>query len=328
MATTGTISQTTFDTNAVIDEAFRLCGVAAQRITPEMQDIAAKQLYLQLSAVGNRGIPLWAIDKQILPLTQGQQSVTTPVGTIDILNASYRTLSQLTGTSSTRLGGVLVDLGSAQKVTSVGLLATSSGTFNLVFETSDDGVTFTTAATPGTTTLTTGVWTWIDVDGPGSHRYFCIRDQAAAALALTSTYLGGNPYEVPMSRLNKDDYATTPNKTIEGRPLQFWLDRQVGRPVMRLWPAADATTAQIVIWRHRHIMDVGTLQQSIEAPQRWFDAITLRLAYRLCMRIPQVDPGRAALIAPEMQQAETLAWAEERDSSPMRFMADSSAYTR
>lgn len=328
MATTGTISQTAFDTNAVIDEAFRLCGVAAQRITPEMQDIAAKQLYLQLSSFGNRGIPLWCIDKQILPLTQGQMSVATPVGTIDILNASYRTLQEITGTQSARLGGIQWSFSGAQKVTSVGVKATADVTYDLVLEVSADGATWITVASTGPTVFGAGQWVWFDVDGPGSYPYFCIRDKAATALVLTSTYLGGSPYEVPMSRLNKDDFTQIPNKTVEGRPLQYWLDRQVDRPVMRLWPAADSTFAQIIIWRQRHIMDVGTLQQTIEVPQRWLDAITLRLAYRLAMRIPQVDPNRVQLIAPEMQAAETLAWSEETDRSPFRFMADFSCYTK
>lgn len=327
MTTTGTISQTSFDTNDVIDEAFRLCGVAAQRITPEMQDIAKKQLYLQLSSFGNRGIPLWAIDKQVLPLTQGQQSVTTPVGTIDILNASYRTMTEIAGLQTTRLGGIQWTFSGPQKVVSVGVETTASVTYNLVLEVSADGVTWMTARTTGATAFTAGEWVWFDIDGPGSYQYFCIRDHAATALVLTSTYLGGNPYEVPMSRLNKDDFTQLPNKTVEGRPLQFWQDRQVDRPVMRLWPAADATVAQIVIWRQRHVMDIGTLQQTIEVPQRWLDALTLRLAYRLAMRVPQVDPGRVQLIAPEMQQAETLAWSDERDNSPFRFVSNNTAYT-
>ena len=326
MATSGTISTTVFDTNDVIDEAYSLCGLAPQQITPEMQDRAKKQLYLQLSSMGNTSIPLWAMDKKILPLTEGQQTVSTPVGTIDVLNAQYRTLSQYTGTEGTRLGGVTTQFASATQVTSVGVKL--AGTFNLIFETSNDGATWTQVGSSGSTTFSTTAWSWFDIDGPLGATYFCIRDQAGSTLSLTASYLGGGPYEVPMARLNKDDYQQLPNKVFPGRPLQFWLDRQVDGPVMRLWPAADATVAQIVILRHRHIMDVGTLQQTLEIPQRWFDAICSRLGYRLAMRTPQVDPGRAALIQPVMLKAEMDAWAEERDNSPVRITFDNSAYTR
>jgi hypothetical protein len=327
MATSGTISTTLFDTNEVIDEAFSLCGLGFQQITPEMQVVAQKQLYLHLSSMGNKAIPLWALDKQILPLRQGQMSVTTPPGTIDILNCQYRTLNQWSGTESVRLGGSQIQFDAATKVTSVGLMPNASATYDLLLETSDDGLTWTTVATPGSTAVTAGIYAWFDIDGPVATTYFCIRDIAGTTLSLTSTFFGGNPYEVPMSRLNKDDYQSMPNKTFEGRPYQFWLDRQVDAPVMRLWPAADATVAQIVMLRHRHIMDVGTLQQTIEMPQRWYDAVCLRLAYRLAKRTPQVDPGRANMIAPDMMQAETDAWAEERDRSPLRITADNSAYT-
>ena len=329
MAYSDTISMTSFITNDVIDEAFRLCGMNMQQITSEMQDTAQKQLYLHLSQMPNRGIPLWAIDKQILPIVQGQQTVTLPVGTIDVLNGQYRLLSQNTGTESVRLGGVQTQFTSATKVSTVGIKTTASPTYSLIFEVSDDGVTWTQVGTTGETAFTAGQWSWFDIDGPGSYTYFCIRDQAGTALVLTSSYLGGNPYEVPLSRLNRDDYTQMPNKTYEGQPLQFWLDRQVPVPLMRLWPAADgrSATAQFVIWRHRHIMDVGTLQQSVEIPQRWYDALCLRLATRLSLRIPGVDPARRQLIAADMQEAEMLAWAEERDASPTRITYNFSAYT-
>ena len=329
MAYSNTISQTAFITSDVIDEAYRLCGLTAQQITSEMQDTAQKQLYLHLSQMGNRGIPLWAIDKQILPMVQGQQTVTLPVGTIDVLNGQYRLLSQYTGTESARLGGVQTVFTSATKVSTVGIKTTASPTYSLVFEVSTDGVTWTQVGSTGSTAFTAGQWAWFDIDGPGTYQYFCIRDQAGTTLVLTSTYLGGNPYEVPLSRLNRDDYTQMPNKTYEGQPLQFWLDRQASVPLMRLWPTPDArsATAQFVIWRHRHIMDVGTLQQTVEIPQRWFDAICLRLAARLCLRTPNVDPGRRAAIDNDLQEAELLAWSEERDNSPQRITNDISAYT-
>jgi hypothetical protein len=327
MTTSGTISTTVFDTNEVVDEAFGLCGLAPQQITPEYQVIAQRQLYLHLSSMGNKAIPLWAIDKQVLPLRQGQMSVTTPVGTIDILNCQYRTSTVYTGTETVDVSAITTQFADTTKIVSVGIQSTAASTYSLALETSDDGLAWTIWRSIGPLAFAAGAWAWFDIDGPVSATYFRIRESTGAALSLTSTRLVGNCYEVPMSRLNKDDYTSMPNKTTEGRPYQFWLDRQAEVPIMRLWPAADATEAQVVLLRHRHIMDVGTLQQTIEMPQRWFDAVCLRLAYRLCKRIPQVDPGRANLIAPDMMQAETDAWNEERDNSPQRITLNNSAYT-
>ena len=331
MAYSGTVSTTTFDTVALIDDAFRMAGVPPQGVTDEMQDTARQSLYLLLSSTSNRGIPLWAIDKQVLGLKQAQSTVTTPIGTIDVLNVNLRTLTQYTGTESARLGGILTDFGSgeAQTISSVGVKTTASPTYSLIFETSDDGVTFTTVGTSGSTAFTAGDWTWFDIDPALPARYFCIRDQAATTLVLTASYLGGNPTEIPFGRLNKDDYVSLPNKTFQGRPLQYWLDRQVGAPVLRLWPTPDAAneTSQVVVWRHRHIMDVGTLAQSIEVPQRWLEAISMQLAIRLILREPKADKNQLAVLKPMADEALMMAWAEERDQSPFRMTKAIDCYT-
>lgn len=331
MAYSDTVSTTTFDTVALIDDAFRMAGVPPQGVTDEMQDTARQSLYLLLSSTSNRGIPLWAIDKQVLGLKQAQSTVTTPIGTIDVLNINLRTLTQYTGTESARLGGILTDFGAGntQTVSSVGIKTTASPTYTLIFETSDDGVTFTTVETTAATSFTAGDWTWFDIDPALPARYFCIRDQAATALVLTASYLGGSPTEIPFGRLNKDDYVSLPNKTFQGRPLQYWLDRQVGAPVLRLWPTPDAAneTSQVVVWRHRHIMDVGTLAQSIEVPQRWLEAISMQLAIRLILREPKADKNQLAVLKPMADEALMMAWAEERDQSPFRMTKAIDCYT-
>ena len=100
MAFSGTIGQTAFDTRKVIEHAMRLCKVTAQQITPEHIAIAKEQLFLMLSAWANENTPLWCIEKVLLPLYENTPAVTLPVGTVDILNANFRTMTEATGTET------------------------------------------------------------------------------------------------------------------------------------------------------------------------------------------------------------------------------------
>lgn len=88
MAFSGTISTTTFNTNKVVDHAFRRCRISAQRVTAEMQDIALDLLYLSLSEMASVKTPSWCIEKLILPFYVGQPIVTLPLGTEEVLNAN------------------------------------------------------------------------------------------------------------------------------------------------------------------------------------------------------------------------------------------------
>ena len=82
MAYSGTISQTVFNTGRVIDNAFRRCKLPAEQISGEYIEIANDCLYLMLSDLANQGVPLWTIEKIILPLYNGVEALSlgVPVG--------------------------------------------------------------------------------------------------------------------------------------------------------------------------------------------------------------------------------------------------------
>jgi len=97
MAVSGTVSTTVFKTRKVIDHAFRRCRMQPQQITSELIDMAKDDLYLLLSSLGSQGVPLWCIEREILPLYLGQAAIVPPKGTMDILNANFRWLSRQNG---------------------------------------------------------------------------------------------------------------------------------------------------------------------------------------------------------------------------------------
>jgi hypothetical protein len=254
----------------------------------------------------------------------------TPIGTIDVISASLRTLSRRTGTDTVAAASVTTDLGAASLVTAFGLRLTTAGTFALALESSDDNVSYTARLTFPAASYAAGRWLWADLDPTITARYWRIRETTGATIAVDEFYLGHSPSEIIMGRTSLDTYASLPDRTTRGRPTQFFLDRQYERPRINLWPAPDAANAfsQVVIWRQRHVMDVGTLSQRLEIPARWFEAIVAGLAYRMAVETPQVDAGLIPVLKGMADEAMLLMGANEKDASPMVMRFGFGGYTR
>lgn len=360
MAVSGTISQTQFPTRKVIDHAFRRCRLATQLITSEHMQIAQDVLYLLMSELVNKGIPLWCIDKQILPLYEGSTEVTCPDGTVDVLNLNIRQLQRITGTTSasegtadfatdgdvatactqtTPGGNIIIEFDSATSISNLGILPNATSTWSIAIQTSADAVTYTTVYANTQFAAVAGEWQWIDlydinstIEGIETNDVLAVRLLATAptVLDVAEFVVANNPSEIPMARINRDDYQSLPDKTFQGRPVQFWLDIQRDTPVIRLWPAVQLqyTFYQLVLTRKRYLMDVGTLTETLDFPQRWFEAVVSELAARLCLEIQEVNAELLPILRGAADRAMTTAWNGEEDSSPTFFRVNLSPYTR
>ncbi|MEN9936059.1 MAG: hypothetical protein RLZZ387_2638 [Chloroflexota bacterium] len=328
MAYSGTVSQTVFDTRRVIEHAARRCKLPAQSLSAEHVDIANDLLYLLLSDLANQGTPLWCIQKSIYPLYDGTPYVTTFSGTVDILNANLRWLQQVSGTDVVTATSSVTEFASPAAVSTVGV-KWSAAAAPIELARSNDGLTWTIIQSE-VPNAGTGEWSWYDLDSSVSAKYFRVR-ATSGTLDFSQIYLGNTPTEIPLARLNKDDYTNLPNKTFQSnRPLQYWLDRQSLSPVMNLWPVPNsaATVMQIVVWAQRQIMDVGSMTQELELPQRWYEAVVSMLAAKLAMEYIEVDPGIVPMLDAKAQQALYIAQQEERDDSPLNIAPNIGAYTR
>jgi hypothetical protein len=328
MAYSGTVSQTTFDTRRVIEHAARRCKLPAQSLSAEHIDIANDNLYLLLSDLANQGAPLWCIQKTIYPIYDGTGYVVTDSGTVDILNANLRGLQEVAGANTDTSTSRVVQFSGQTFVGTVGVLW-SQAAVGVEFSRSDDGLAWEIiqAEVP---VASAGEWTWYDLSSVVAASYFRVR-ATSGTLGFSQMYLGNTPTEIPLARLNRDDFTNLPNKQFQSnRPLQYWLDRQSLSPVMNLWPVpnAAATVQQIVVWAHRHIMDVGTMTQEIEVPQRWYETIVAMLAAKLAMEFVEVDAGVIPMLDAKAQATLYQTQQEERDNSPLNIAPAIGAYTR
>jgi hypothetical protein len=327
MAYSGTIGTTTFSARKVIDHAYRRCGFPAQSITAEMQDVALDCLHTQLSELANIKTPSWCIEALVLPMYESQPVVTLPVGTVGVLNLNYRSIQPVTGTETVAALSVTTEFATATSVSTVGLNWSGASPALVTFAVSDDGVTWTTVGT-SETSATAGEITWTDISGALPYLYF--RVSAATALTLDSVVLGNSPNEIPLGVLNRDTYVNQNNKTFPGRPNSYWFQRDLPVPVVNLWPAPNlaAEAAQLVVWRHRQIMDTNNLTQEIEVPQRWLEAVIAGLADKVALETPGVEPARLGSLPQRAASALMIAFDGDNDGSPTFYQPNIGVYTR
>lgn len=357
MATSGTVGATVIDVQQLIDHGARRCGKLAEELTSEQQTSARESLFFLLSNLANLGINYWAIDKEVIGLQANKYIYSLPVGTVDVLNALYRTMSQPTGSYATSAGGVVanvydndvatycqqtsangniqVDYGTGNPVYagSIGILPYVAGggssTLSYIYEYSTDGSTWNTLYDAGSATITDNQWIWQDIDPGQSVSYYRVRAYSGTTLALREWYVGNNSTEITMARLNRDDYTNLPNKNFTAnQPFQFWLDRTISQPTMYVWPTPSDPFVQMTIWYSRQIQDVGALQGQLEIPQRWYEAVVMMLAHRMSLELPQVANDRIAYLEKMADTYLMQAENEERDKSPIYLAPSIGCYTR
>ena len=102
MSTSGTVGMTKISVQQFIDHGAKRAGKLSEELTVEQVQAAKTSFFYLLSSLANQGVNYWAINKVILGLTPNQYEYYLPLGTVDVLNANYRTLTNVsTGAYST-----------------------------------------------------------------------------------------------------------------------------------------------------------------------------------------------------------------------------------
>jgi len=325
MAYSGSIGNTTFNALKVIDHAYRRCRLPAQAITSEMQNYALDSLFMLLSDLANVRTPSWCIEKLILPMYENQPIIPMPAGTIDILNLNYRQIQPVSGAYVATSTSYTVNFTTSTVVDTVGI-KWSAASVPLTFQTSVNGTTWITVGSADDTS-SAGEINWTDISGAIAYQYF--RITSTATISYSAITLGNLPQEIPLGLLNRDGYVNQSNKYFPGRPSNYWYQRDLPNPVVNLWPAPflAAENAQLILWRHRQIMDTQNLQQQVEIPTRWYDAIVNKLAYKVARETPAVDMNLFPLLQQDSNLSEERAWEGDGDRSPTYIQPSIGVYT-
>jgi len=335
MAYSGNVGVKTFNALKVVDHAFRRCRLPAQAITSEMQDYALDSLTFMLDELANIRTPAWCIEQQILPLYENNQIVTLPKGTIDVLNLNLNILQELSGAVTATNTSYLVNFTTPTIVNFIGI-KWSAAAIPVTFQTSSDNVAWVTVGTSTSQDLSTnatavaGNITWTQINGALARQYFrIISTDGASTISYTTITLGNMPQAIPLGVLNRDNYVNQSNLVFAGRPSSFYYQRDIPQPVVNLWPAPNAASEkyQLVLWRHRQIMDTDNLQQQIEIPNRWLEAIINGLAARVCAETVSADASLIPTLEAKAAMSVQRAWDGDNDGSPIQINPGIGVYT-
>jgi hypothetical protein len=122
--------------------------------------------------------------------------------------------------------------------------------------------------------------------------------------------------DLEMERISRSQYLDFPNKTSQGRPSQFYFDRQIA-PVINLWQTPENSTDQLVYYYVRRIEDADALVNTSAIPFRFYPCMVAGLAYYLAMkRAPERLQILKAVYEEEFQRAAE----EDEDRVPLRLV--------
>ena len=326
MTTSGTVAQTVIDTAKVVEHAVRRCKLPVNAQTPEIIQAANESLYILLLSLSNRGLNLWAIDKQIFGTTAGKATYASNPGTIDVLNVAYSRPTRVTGIDTTTATTAHTELDGLYTVVRVGIkmsVVTASDTFTM--SNSTDDLTFTMIFTKTKTDWAINTWYWFDIVIPTSGQYY--KFTFGSAVTFTDYRLAVSVYDLPVTPWSRDTWVAINDKNRQGNPSTTYFYEKLLTPQITVWPVPEDDVNQVTMWCHRQIQDVGTLTQQIEIPQRWLESIIWQVSMRIGFEHPQMDDARLALIIQMCDKYLMEAEDNESDGMPIYLQPSIRGYT-
>jgi hypothetical protein len=329
VATSGTVAQSNFTILGLVDKAVRRAGKNPAKLSGEMLTVTLASLSILCTALVNEGVNLWCVRKNILNVIANTNQYPLAAGTDDVLNVLYRTLTILTGTPISGTGWIGLQLYTPSVVQNVAGQFTTSGSPTLAIEYSNDGATWTGLVPFGTTAVVPGSNFAADIQNPQVASFWRVRDTSGQNILPSTVTFSKIFNELNMAQLNRDDYVNLPNKFYQGqKALQYWYDKQIN-PSLYVWPISQNVLDQIVVYQHGQIEDLGVVTNNLAVPQRWYEAIVLQLAVRICLELPPEEavPGRLEQLMPLADTAQMKAGGTENDGSSWRLTPRIRGYT-
>jgi len=129
---------------------------------------------------------------------------------------------------------------------------------------------------------------------------------------------GSTQSDINISRISVSTYASIPNKNVQGRPIQVWIDRQTEVPKVNVWPVPDGDNYTLAYWRMRRIQDAGNGLNNQDIPFRMLPCLVAGLAYYLSLKIPEAM-NRIEMLKLSYEEQWNLASSEDREKASLRL---------
>lgn len=127
--------------------------------------------------------------------------------------------------------------------------------------------------------------------------------------------------DLTIDRVSREYYLNIPNKLTEGRPVQYFLDRQI-TPVLYVWPKPN-TTYYVIVDKLVRMDDAGAGVNTMQVPFRFYPCLAAGLAYYLSIKRA---PDRVQLLKAVYEEEFERAAAEDRDRAGLRLTPSQNWY--
>ena len=240
MATSGSVDFN-LDMAEITEEAFERCGLEFR--TGYDSRTARRSLNLLFADWANRGLNLWTIEQitQTMAQLSSTSAVTTyPVGAITATVGASTNLSvgeTITGATSAVTASIITKPSSTTLTITV-----PSGSFTA-------GETITGSSSAATTTISAD---------PSLTDVQCSGDILEAVIRRSDE-------DISINRISRQEYLSIPKKTTQGRPTQFYMDRQI-TPTISVWPAPENSTDSLIYYRVKRIQDADAATNTADIP--------------------------------------------------------------
>ena len=308
-----TTSTTSFnpDVNELFEEAFERCGKEL-RSGYDFRT-ARRSLNFLITEWANRGINLWTIEEGQIPLYPNQVIYALPNDTIDLLDQVTRT--------NAGVGSNQVD---------ININRISESTYSTIpnkyaqgrpiqvwinRQTGEANATTANVATQAVQAADTTIYL-DDVTGLAAAGFIRLDSELISYSNLTQT---GNTAGY-LSYCGRGQQNTIAASHAIG------TDVYVSRPPsINIWPVPNQGSIgnpyyMFVYWRMRRMQDAGSGVKSQDIPFRFLECMVAGLAYKMSMKLPDMDPNRIMALKAEYEQQFQLAADEDREKASVRFV--------
>ena len=141
---------------------------------------------------------------------------------------------------------------------------------------------------------------------------------------LEASYRNASSVDTPLTKINRSAYQSLSNKTSEGQPTQYFVQRFIDKVIITLYltPGSDQAGNFINYYYASRIQDAGAYTNDADVPYRFVPCMVAGLAYYLAVKFsPERIQPLKLLYEDELARA-----LEEDGSSSSSFITPKTYY--
>ena len=131
----------------------------------------------------------------------------------------------------------------------------------------------------------------------------------AETIDILSAVVRSSGTDYSLDRISRDDFLTIPDKSMQARVMQFYVDRQI-TPTLKVWPTPDNSTDTIIFDRLVRMDDAAAQTNTLQIPFRFYPALAAGLAYYISLK---KAPARTEVLKILYEEEMARAMEEDRD---------------